>query len=105
MAARYSGSLAAIQGRVIWVRQLSSPQSSSSAARLPNAVPHFNLAPRGEPRSLCLFDLAQDEILRILTPYVLLERTRRWLRETAYGRPHGDDHPFSVILIPRALAR
>lgn len=63
----------------------------------PDQVPHFNLTHEGLPRSLCLFDLAQDEILRILTPYVLLERTRHWLSETAYGRLHGDDQPLDPV--------
>jgi hypothetical protein len=40
-----------------------------------------------------------DEALRITTPYVLLERVRLWLKETAYGRLHGDDQPLEPIFI------
>lgn len=63
----------------------------------PEEVPHFNLSLEGHPRSLCLFDLPAEEILRVLTPYVLLERTRHWLVETAYGRLHGDDQPLDPV--------
>jgi hypothetical protein len=82
---------------VAWSDEPRPPQVYPLREDFPEDVPHFNLAPRGEPRSLCLFDLAQDEILRILTPYVLLERTRRWLSETAYGRLHGDDQPLDPL--------
>lgn len=79
----------------------------------PDDVPHFNLAWTGRPRSLCLFDLAQEELLRLLTPHVLLERTRFWMVETAYGRLHGEDQPLDplfgssgqpVVLPPTNLA-
>lgn len=66
-------------------------------ADFPDDVPHFNITRSDLPRSLCLFDLAQDEILRILTPFILLERTRHWMVETAYGRLHGEDQPLDPL--------
>lgn len=66
-------------------------------ADFPDHVPHFNITRVEHPRSLCLFDLAQDEILRILTPFILLERTRYWMVETAYGRLHGEDQPLDPL--------
>jgi len=63
----------------------------------PDDVPHLNLSWADHPRSLCLFNLAQDEVLRILTPYILLERARHWMVETAYGRLHGEDQPLDPL--------
>jgi hypothetical protein len=80
----------------------------------PEDLPHLNIAMDGDPRSLCLFEMPQEDVLRIATPFVLLERTRLWMKETAYGRLHGDDQPLdpffansglSLVLPPReALA-
>ena len=63
----------------------------------PNDVPHLNLSLFGEPRSLCLFEMPHEEVLRIATPFVLLERVRLWMRETAYGRLHGDEQPMEPL--------
>lgn len=60
-------------------------------------VPHLNIADERQPRSLCLFEMPADEALRIATPFVLVERTRHWLRETAHGRLHGDDQPLDPL--------
>ena len=60
-------------------------------------VPHLNLAPKGEPRSLCLFEMPEDEALRVATPFVLVERVRYWLRETAHGRLHAIDQPLDPL--------
>ena len=60
----------------------------------PVDVPHLNLTARDEPRSLCLFEMPPEEALRLATPFVLIERVRFWLRETAHGRLHGDDQPL-----------
>lgn len=65
----------------------------------PKDVPHLNLAPEGDPRSLCLFEMPAEEALRIATPLVLLERVRLWLRETAYGRLHGEDQPLDPVFM------
>lgn len=67
-------------------------------------VPHLNLAHDGEPRSLCLFEMPADEALRIATPYVLLERVRLWLRETAHGRLHGEDQPLDPVFASSFIA-
>lgn len=63
----------------------------------PAEVPHLNISGDGEPRSLCLFDMPVDEAVRLATPLVLLERSRFWLRETAYGRLHGEDQPLDPL--------
>lgn len=77
----------------------------------PTEVPHLNLAGRDVPRSLCLFEMPPEEALRLATPLVLIERVRLWLRETAYGRLHGDDQPLDptfmmtgqAVVLPAAL--
>lgn len=66
-------------------------------AGFPLEVPHLNIAFGEVPSSLCLFDLPTEEILRILSPVMLIERTRWWLRETAHGRLHGDDQPLDPL--------
>ncbi|WP_234001189.1 ThiF family adenylyltransferase, partial [Erythrobacter sp. HI0019] len=63
----------------------------------PFELPHINLAVDQHPKSLCLFDLDPDEIRRILSPALLLERTKWWLCEAAYGRLHGPDQPLDPI--------
>ena len=63
----------------------------------PYELPHINLAFDQHPRSLCLFDLDPDEIRRILSPALLLERTKWWLGEAAYGRLHRPDQPLDPI--------
>lgn len=63
----------------------------------PSEVPHLNIAFGEVPSSLCLFDLPTEEVLRILSPVMLVERTRWWLRETAHGRLHGDDQPLDPV--------
>jgi len=65
----------------------------------PTNIPHLNLAVAGQPSSLCLFEMPNEEALRITTPHVLLERIRVWLKETAYGRLHGDDQPLEPLFI------
>lgn len=69
----------------------------------PVEVPHLNLAGRGMPRSLCLFDMPPEEALRLSTPFVLIERVRFWMRETAYGRLHGDDQPLDPVFLGAAI--
>ena len=63
----------------------------------PIDVPHLNLTARDQPRSLCLFEMPAEEALRLATPFVLIERVRFWLKETAYGRLHGDDQPLDPV--------
>jgi hypothetical protein len=70
----------------------------------PIEVPHLNIAMGEIPESLCLFDLPADEVLRILSPVMLIERTRWWLRETAHGRLHGDDQPLDPLFAGNAAS-
>jgi hypothetical protein len=65
----------------------------------PADVPHYNLTWGDEPRSLCLFEMPTEEALRLATPFVLIERVRYWMRETAYGRLHGDDQPLDPLIM------
>jgi hypothetical protein len=65
----------------------------------PSDVPHLNLTWGDEPRSLCLFEMPTEEALRLATPFVLIERVRFWMRETAYGKLHGDDQPLDPLIM------
>ncbi len=73
------------------------PAPYALRAGFPNTLPHMNLAPAGAPNSLCLFEMTQEEILRILSPTLLLARTKWWLGESAYGRLHRDDQPLDPV--------
>lgn len=77
-----------------YVRADSLPSVCPLREDFPVDVPHLNLTARDEPRSLCLFEMPPEEALRLATPFVLIERVRFWLRETAHGRLHGDDQPL-----------
>ncbi len=79
------------------------PAPYALRAGFPNTLPHMNLAPERLPNSLCLFEMTQEEILRILSPSLLLERTRLWLRESAYGRLHRDDQPLDPVFGGRSI--
>ncbi len=65
----------------------------------PKHVPHLNISVFGEPRSLCLFDMPHEEVLRIATPVVLLDRVKWWLTETAHGRLQGDEQPLEPLFL------
>lgn len=65
----------------------------------PAGLPHLNLAIKGFPTSLCLFDMPEEEAVRLVTPMVLLERVRAWLSDTAYGRLHQDDQPLEPLFM------
>lgn len=66
-------------------------------ADFPEGMPHLNMSPPGCPRSLCLYEMASEDVLRIATPHALLERIRWWLVETAHGRLHGEDQPLDPL--------
>lgn len=63
----------------------------------PEHLPHLNASWAGEPRSLCLFEMPPEEILRIATPHVMMERIRWWLAESAHGRLHGEHQPLDPV--------
>lgn len=65
----------------------------------PGDLPHLNISFRGTPQSLCLFEMDAEEALRLAVPFVLIERVRFWLRESAYGRLHGDDQPLDPVIM------
>ena len=78
------------------------PQAYPLRADFPIDLPHVNLAPLGLPRSLCLFEIAPEELLRVLTPVLLIERTRFWLSNAAHNKLHGDEQPLDPIFAGRA---
>jgi len=41
--------------------------------------------------------MPSEEVLRIATPYVMVERVRWWLAETAHGRLHGVNQPLDPV--------
>ena len=65
----------------------------------PSDLPHLNISFKGTPQSLCLFEMDGEEALRLAVPFVLIERIRFWMRETAYGRLHGDDQPLDPVIM------
>ncbi len=66
----------------------------------PERVPHLNMSPPGFPRSLCLYEMPVEDVLRIATPHAVIERIRWWLAETAHGKLHGDDQPLDPLFCP-----
>lgn len=66
----------------------------------PERVPHLNMSPPGFPRSLCLYEMPVEDVLRIATPHAFIERIRWWLAETAHGKLHGDDQPLDPLFCP-----
>lgn len=89
----------------IWVhKDWPLPSVYPLRADFPQDVSHFNIATADAPRSLCLFDGAREDVLRTYTPQRLLARIRWWLRETAYGRLHGNDQPLDPIFLSTEIA-
>ena len=84
---------------ITFVGQSSLPSVYPLRDDFPSDVPHLNLTWGNEPRSLCLFEMAMEEALRLATPFVLIERVRFWMRETAYGKLHGDDQPLDPLIM------
>lgn len=70
----------------------------------PADLPHLNISFRGTPQSLCLFEMEAEEALRLAVPFVLIERIRFWMRETAYGRLHGEDQPLDPVIMSNGQA-
>ena len=63
-------------------------------------VPHLNPAFEWLPRSLCLYEERWQEVRLGWTPSGFVERVRRWLVDTAYGRLHDDRQPLEPAMIP-----
>ena len=63
-------------------------------------VPHLNPAFDWLPRSLCLYEERWQEVRLGWTPSEFVERIRRWLVDTAYGRLHDDRQPLEPAMIP-----
>jgi len=79
------------------------PSAFSLREDFPADVPHLNVVPVGEPRTFCLYSAQPHEVLRTYTALHFIERVRWWLRETAYGRLHGDDQPLDPLFHPVGL--
>ena len=70
----------------------------------PSDLPHLNISFKGTPQSLCLFEMNGEEALRLAVPFVLIERVRFWMRETAYGRLHSEDQPLDPVIMSTGQA-
>ncbi len=73
------------------------PSAFSLRGDFPTDVPHLNVVPVGQPRTFCLYNVQPHEVSRTYTALRFIERVRWWLRETAYGRLHGDDQPLDPL--------
>lgn len=61
-------------------------------------VPHLNVADSLTPKSLCLYEQAEAEVMLSWTALGFIERIRWWFAKTAYGELHGDAQPLDPIL-------
>lgn len=61
-------------------------------------VPHLNITDLPTPRSLCLYDEPEAEVMQSWTALSFVERIRWWLQKTAYGELHGEAQPLDPIL-------
>lgn len=73
------------------------PQVYPLREAFPEHVPHFNFAPKEQPRSLCLYEAPSEEVRRTYTALAFMERVRWWFVETAYGRLHGENQPLDPL--------
>lgn len=80
------------------------PQVYPLRADFPQNVPHLNANLPGLPKSLCLYLATPEDLARTIAPPRLLERVRWWMRETAYGRLHGQDQQLDPIFVGAAQA-
>lgn len=60
-------------------------------------VLHLNGVHVGEPKSLCLFQLDNDTIMRRYSAPQLLNRILEWLERTAEGRLHQDEQALEQV--------
>ena len=68
------------------------------------AVPHLYWTPRGEPRSLCLYEAPWAEVRLRWTGAGFLGDIARWLARTAIGELHDADQPLEPFLFgPRRI--
>ena len=64
----------------------------------PRDLPHLNLRPAGQPRSLCLYDAPYDEVRMRWSPAYCVETIRQWLSLTAMGVLHADDQLLEPLV-------
>jgi len=64
----------------------------------PSNLPHTNLREFEYPKSLCLYELAYNEVKLSFTSKLFLERIRDWLRNAALGRLHQEDQYLEPFL-------
>ena len=62
-------------------------------------VSHFNTAPKGVPRSLCLYEEPWAEIKLQWTPLRFIERIRNWFEKTAFGELHAHNQPLDPMFL------
>ncbi len=60
---------------------------------------HQNLVPKGEPKSLCLFDEPYSEVRYRVTPEMFLYKVANWLSRAAVEELHLSDQPIEPLLL------
>ncbi len=80
------------------------PTAFSLRDDFPTDVPHLNVVPADQPRTFCLYNALPQEVLLNYTALRFIERIRWWLRETAYGRLHGDEQPLDPVFHPTGIS-
>jgi Prokaryotic E2 family A len=66
------------------------------------SIPHLNMRPAGQPRSLCLYEQPYPEIKMKWTGFRFLERIRNSLAGSAKGELHAPDQPLEPLVAPSA---
>ena len=79
------------------------PQAYPLRPEFPGDLPHINLAPDGLPRSLCQCEISSEELLRVRTPVMLIERSRYWLAKSAHDELHGEAQPLDPVFAGTAI--
>jgi integrative and conjugative element protein (TIGR02256 family) len=58
---------------------------------------HLHATPDGEPKALCLYNVAWSTTERSWTPEKLLQRIFWWLKQSAIGKLHRSDQPLEQM--------
>ncbi|MES2177963.1 MAG: Mov34/MPN/PAD-1 family protein [Gemmatimonadota bacterium] len=79
--------------------ELPPPETFALREDFPRDVSHVNLREYEYPRSLCLFDVAFDELRAAWTPGRFVTLVREWLRLTSRGELHAADQPLEPLML------
>lgn len=74
------------------------PEVFALRADFPSNLPHTNMREFENPKSLCLYELAYNEVKLSFTAKLFIERIRNWLKNAALGRLHQDDQYLEPFL-------